>query len=407
MRPGSRPRAVPVPRLLLGLLLLPGLLPAQDAPPAKEDDEVQKLAPVDPYTGGDAERMALAGVVAYGPFPWADFHRTEDVDRVLGERRTLWLETAHFRIGSSLKSAAWPEDADARKGLQEEIKRLRKKLPKVPEKPRRLDPWLRLHLYAQRCEQAYAEFQALVGQSDADFAGAGQGAFLGMQDKFLLLLSQKRSDMARYMDRFCDLKEDRSMRYCHPKTRQMLLAVAAEGLEGFDESGLHGHVVYALWHNLMSGYLGFSYSLPHWFAEGIAHWHGRKVPSRFLNIQIRDDEAVAEERQDDWPVKVRRRAQHEGAFFRFEQMVAWEQWSELGYHAHSQSWSRLDYLLQLDRARVGTMLRRLKSLPATGGDQAKAARELAVQLLQELFGLDGPGFDRKWREWVLKTYPKK
>ena len=29
------------------------------------------------------------------------------------------------------------------------------------------------------------------------------------------------------------------------------------------------------------------------------------------------------------------------------------------------------------------------------------------QLLMELFEHDGPTFDRKWREWVLKTYPKK
>ena len=34
--------------------------------------------------------------------------------------------------------------------LQDEIKALRKKLPKVPERPKKLDPWLRLHLAAHR-----------------------------------------------------------------------------------------------------------------------------------------------------------------------------------------------------------------------------------------------------------------
>lgn len=386
---------------------------AQDKPPAKEEDDVSKQSPVDPYTGGDPAAMAAAGIVAYGPFPWADFKRTEDVDRVLGERRVLWVETAHFRLGIGLKAVAWPDDAAAKKALQEEIKALRKKLPKVPEKPKKLDTWLRLHLYAQRCEQAYAEFQKLIGVTDADFPARGklprEGAFLGLPDKFLVLLFQKRSDMGRYMDRFCNRKEDSSMRFYHDKTYQMLLSIAAEGLEGFDESGIHGHFTYALWHNLMSGYNGYSYPLPHWFAEGIAHWHARKIPSEFLNIQIRDDEAVADEKQNNWPVKVRRRAQHDGAWFPFATMAGWTKWEELGYHAHSQAWSRVDYLMSLDRDKVGLMLKQLKSVPPDGTFEAQGAQigTLAQKLLFDLFELDAAGFDQKWRDWVLKTYPKK
>lgn len=404
-------RCVPFVGMLLVLLGLS--LPAQDKPAPKDEDEVLKLGPVDPYTGGDKELMAAAGIVAYGPFPWADNHRTEDVDRVLGERRVLWLETAHFRIGFSMKSIAWPEAAGPKKALQEEIKALRKKLPKVAEKPKKIDPWLRLHLTAQRAEKAYGEFQKLIGVTDADFPAKGnlpgQGAYLGLPGKFLLLQFQKKSDMGRYMDRFCNVKEDSSMRFYHDKTGQMLHAMSAEGLDGFDESGMHGHMVYALWHNLMNGYNGFTFPLPHWFAEGIAHWHGRKVESDFLNIQIKDDEAVADEKQNNWPVKVRRRAQHDGAWFPFETMANWAKWGDLGYHAHSQSWSRLDYLMQLDREKVGLMLRKLKNVPSDGTFEGQAAqlRTLAQKLLFELFEFDGPTFDQKWREWVLKTYPKK
>jgi len=199
------------------------------------------------------------------------------------------------------------------------------------------------------------------------------------------------------------------MRFYHDKTHQMLHAMAAEGLEGFDESGMHAHQVYALWHNLMNGYNGFSYPLPHWFGEGLAHWYARKVESEFLNIQIKDDEAVAEEKQNNWPVKVRRRAQHDGAWFKFVAMAAWDKWGDLGYHAHSQSWSRVDYLMQLDRDKVGMMLRKLKSVPSEHNYEAQAPqiRMLAQKLLFELFEFDAPTFDQKWREWVLKTYPKK
>lgn len=397
----------------LWLLGCGAALAAQDKPPPKDDDELRKIAPVDPYTGGDKTAMAAAGVVGYGPFPWADFHTTDDVDRVLGERRVLWVETAHFRIGCGLKSTDWPEASGPKKALQEEIKALRKKLPKVPEKPKRIDPWLRLHLAVQRCEKAYAEFLQLIAATDADFPGRGKtppdGPYLGMPDKFLVLLFAKKSDMARYMDRFCGMKQDVSMRYQHDKTFQMLLAMSAEGLEGFDESGLHGHMLYALWQNLLNGLNGFKYPLPHWFAEGLAHWHARKVETINLNIQIRDDEAVGEEKQNNWPAKVRARAQHDGTWYPFETMANWSKWEELGYHAHSQSWSRIDYLMQLDREKVGVMLRKLKSVPSdhTFEGQAPQIRTMAQKLLFELFEFDGPTFDQRWREWVTKTYPKK
>jgi hypothetical protein len=398
------------------LLLLPAALCAQ-APPAdgKDDEEIRQAGPVDPYTEGDADVMKAGGIAAYGPFPWADFIGTADVDKVLGEGRILWIETEHFRIGSTFRSMGWPQTPTKKKALQQEFRDLHKKLRKIPERPRKIDPWLRLHLYAQRAERCYADFQKLLGVTDADFPARGtgprEGAFLGQPDKFLLLLFQKKSDMARYMDRFCGLQADVSMRYCHPKTHQMVACVSAEGLEGFDDTALHGHVVYALMHNLMGGYNGFYYALPLWFSEGLAHWYSRQIPSDNVNVQIRDDEAVAEDKQNNWPVKVRRRAQHVGAFFPFETMAAWADRDKMGYHGHSQAWSRIDFLMQRDAEKVGLMLRQLKALPPGGGGDAGAAqsaqaRTLAVKLLAELFELDPAAFDTEWREWVLKTYPK-
>ncbi len=394
------------------LLAAAGVL-AQQPDPGKDDEEIQQAGPVDPYTGGDAEVMKDAGIVAYGRMPWADFLTTADIEKVLGEHRFLWIETAHFRIGSNFKSTSWPQTPTKKKALQQDIRDLRKRLRKVPEKPKKIDPWLRLHLYAQRAENCYADFQKLLGVTDADFPARGtgprDGAFLGQPDKFLLLLFQKKSDMARYMDRFCGIQADSSMRYCHLKTHQMVACISAEGLEGFDDTALHGHVTYALMHNLMSGYNGFYYQLPLWFSEGIAHWYSRQIPSDNVNVQIRDDEAVAEDKQTNWPVKVRRRAQHVGAFFPFETMAAWDDREKMGYHAHSQAWSRVDFLLRKDAEKVGLMLQKLKALPpgSDGGvAQAAQARTLAVKLVAELFGLDPAAFDDAWRDWVLKTYPK-
>jgi len=400
---------------LLPLFLLGGALLSQQEPPdaKKDDEEIKRAALQDPYTGGAAALMEAAGIAAYAPFAWADGKSTDSIDTVLGERRILWLETAHFRIGSSLSACLVPEAQDKRKALLDEIKLLRKKLPRVPDRPKRIDPWLRAHLYAQRLEALYADFQQLLGVTDADFPARGpemgQGAYLGMPGKYLVLLFQKKSDLARYAERFCGTRNDSSLRWYHGTTHQLLAGVSAEGLEGFDETGIHGHVIYAATHNLLNGYRGFHYPLPLWLAEGLAHWYSRRVPSDVVNVRILDSEAVSQDKQADWPVKVRRRAQHEGLPIPFATMAKWGDFAEMGYHAHSQAWSRIDYLMQLDREKLGVVLQKLKGLQTTaaGTRPPPEVVTLAQKLLVDLYGLDGPTFDTKWRDWVLKTYPKK
>jgi hypothetical protein len=358
--------------------------------------------------------MAAAGVVAYGPFPWADFKSTADVDRVLGEKRVLWMETAHFKLACNLKSVALPEGKEARQAIHDELKLLHKLLPKVPERPKRLDPWLRLHLYAQRAEGCYRDFQQVMGLTDADFQGDGkeprQGRYLGLPGKFLLLLFQKKSDLARYVDRFCGMQADKSQRGYHLKSFQMYAAIGVEGFEGLDDAALHSHVVYSVWHNLLDGYQGYYFELPPWFAEGLSHWYSRKIETTFVNVKPKDGEALDEEKQHLWPKKVRARAQYDATTVKFDTMLAWQKPAELGYHDHLQSWSRVDYLMQFEPEKIAHFFKTLKNLPLPrDGSQITAAQLLPMQqkMLLELWELDAPTFDAKWRAWVAATYPKK
>jgi len=66
-------------------------------------------------------------------------------------------ETEHFRIGCSLRKVALPQDQDKRHYLYGRTQRLKKRLPKIDDHPKNLDPWLRLHLFAQRAEEQYAD----------------------------------------------------------------------------------------------------------------------------------------------------------------------------------------------------------------------------------------------------------
>jgi hypothetical protein len=392
-------------RLGAGLCLLLAALPAQE----KKDDEIRNLGP-DPYTEREPKAMAALGIVSYGPFPLADDKSSTDVDRVLGEKRILWAETAHFRIGSSLASQVVPQEPEKRRAILEDLAALHKKLAKVPEKPHKIDPWLRLHIFAQRAESCYAAFEKLVGATDADFGDGteqGKGHYLGLPDKFVLMLFQKKSDLARYMDRFCNVKTDGPYRYFHSKSSTMLVVLCVEGVESFDDAALHRYMVYLLTNNFLCGYQGFFYTLPLWFQEGLAHWYSRKVESDFVVANIKDDDAVEQEKQNEWPRKVRRRAQFEATCIPFATMVAWQKWEELGFHSHTQAWSRIDFLMSRGPEKLGQMVKALKSLSSGVALDKATVDAAAAKELQERFGLDDKAFDQQWREWVLKTYPKK
>lgn len=371
----------------LSLLLVVGsaFLSAQNPAPgtSKDDEDVVKAGPKDPFTGGDPKAMAAAGIVAYGPFLWADDLRTEDVDKVLGERRILWIETAHFLIGCNLATSGVPEDAEARKMVNGELARLKKRHAKFPDRASKLEPWVRLHLYAQRAEELYAEFATLIGHD------AATGTHLGQARKFPILLFQKKSDLARYLDRFCNNKSEASQRHYYGKTSQRGFVLGAEADEVRDEPSVHAQFR----HLLIETFTDAVGGVPYWLSLGLAHHYERQVPSRMIMATIKDTESVDQESQHKWATKMRKRAQHPTLLIPFEELATK---TDFGYWAHLQAWSRVDYLLTTDRAKFGTFLAGMK-----GGGYGVSRQ---VEQLALVYDLEPTAFDAKWRDWVAKTY---
>ena len=373
-----------VPSLLALLLSGSALLHAQKQAPGttKDDEDVVKAGPKDPFTQADPKAMASAGVVAYGPFVWADQLRTEDVEKVLGPGRFLWLETAHFLIGFNLATTALPEDAEARKLTNAELQRMHKRFAKFPERASKIEPWLRLHLYAQRAEELYAEFQKLIGHDDAS------GTFLGQKGKFPLLLFQKRSDLARYLDRFCGKQSQMSQRHYYGKTGQHGFVLAAEADEPRDDAQIQSQFRFLLLESFTDAMGG----VPYWLELGLAHCYERQIPSRLMMAAPKDDESVDADTQHKWPTKMKARAQHQKLLIPFSDLATR---TDFGYWAHLQAWSRVDFLMQLDRTKFGQFLSGMGTAAGIGKQ---------VELLERVYGMDPETFDTKWRDWVLKTY---
>lgn len=376
---------VPTFRLFVpAVLICAALAQAPDPGTKKADADAVRIARKDPFTDGEAKGMQALGIVAYGPLPWADGQRTDDVEKVLGENRILWLETAHFRIGCNLGTIGIPQEPDARKLVTAELQRLHGKWPKLPDRASKLDPWLRMHLYAQRAEELYADFTTLIGHDDA------KEPCLGAPDKFLILLFQKRSDLARYLDRFCGSKSQVSQRHTHEKGGQYAVYISAEADDLHDEAAVHAQFRFLLLQTMQA----VLRSIPYWLSVGLAHHYEREVPTILINCGMREDEHVDGATQHKWHSKMQARAQHESLCIPFAELSTMP---DLGYFGHVQAWSRVDYLLTLDRGKFGKFVAELKG---NGSSQRQ------MELLDQIYGLDWEMFDKQWREWVKKTYPK-
>jgi len=376
-----------IPSILRCALLLVGSLcafvSAQQPGSTKDDDAVVKEGPKDPFTGGDEKLMQALGVVSYAPLPWADNLRTTDIEKVLGEGRVLWLETAHFRIGCNLGLTALPQEPAARKLVNAELQQLNKRCNKLPSRASKLGAWLRLHLYALRAETLYADYAELIGFD------AAAGTHLGQKDKFLILLFQKKSDLSRYLDRFCGMPGTVSQRYRHPISSQEAIVMTGEGDDGpRDEASVYAQFRFLLVQSLQDA----AGSTPYWLSLGIAHWYERQVPCNMMNAAPRADESVDQESQNKWPAKVKGRIQHDALLIPFTKLTTM---TDFGYFAHTQVWSRVDWWMQQDRAKFGQFVRGLLA-------DGSAARQLAVLL--EVYGQEPEACDAAWRRWVMANY---
>lgn len=410
-------RLASLARVLLGLsaCLGPAALRAQDPPVPAPDLGIVHADP-DPYTGGgSAAALAKAGYVSLGPFPFADNHTTADVEALLGSEPLCWIETAHFRIGCALSPLGFRGmGPDWTKRVRGELKRLQQRLPDVRPDAKLLDPWLRAHLIAQRCEEFYAAFLGDLGVSDSVFPDEhgddpdgppaefhGVGPYLGMAGKFAVLIVQRTSSLARFTRAYQGTETVDPLRIHFAGSGVLAYVIAEETNKSLmrDDEALCTHLVYNLTVNLVNGYRGYSHELPPWLVLGLAHWHSRKVCPRYPAYERK----IKDERLDspfwEWQPRAQGLMQF-GAFEPLRQLMAREDGTVFGMEQHIQSWFFVDYLMRTQKAAFMRFLHGMK-------DPFHARRKLptwdevlALQddLLRADFGMDAAALEAAWRK---------
>jgi hypothetical protein len=409
-----------LPPILLATAVALGALPVA----AQHDDKLPKWR-IDPYTKNDPAAMKKAGYVSFGPFPFGSIAdkpvSSATIDASLEYIQILWVETKHFRIGMNLPKWAVPMDMETRTKIRKELEELQKVLPSVNPKARELDPWLRLHMNAQRLEKLYAETSTLFGVKDEDFPadpskvvitpGArymGYGPYLGMKDKFLVLVLEKTGPYEQYMKNYLGRPTKHPQRWHFKEVSQILIAFPTED-EQFPrkhDTALHCSLAFNVSQNLLDGFRYYAYDLPVWIREGFGHWNERRVDGKWPSYD-QNEGSIADMRTiERWEPYCRQLIAVGGKFAPFTEVVGWRDFGDITFNDHITVWSRMDWLLSQGPEKWQKFLFGVKgrvdaNWQADQNDLVGATREA----LQAAYGVSIIDFDRKWAEWVKAHYP--
>ena len=365
--------------------------------------------PVDPYTQGERPALDRAGYVDFGPFRLGDDCTTAQVDQELGFP-LVWVETAHFRLGSSLEKYPLKEaDSQEKDKLRDEIERLRERLPAVKSKPRELDPWLRLHLFAMRLEELYADFSGrfVPGGELPD----ARGPYLGQPEKFSVLLIERESTYGRFTNHFLGTSLRTPVRHNFHETGSLFYGICVEPLEGgyASDSSVHCNVAAGVAQNLVDGFRYYGHDPPLWWREGIGHFYSRRVDERWNVFTGMDDGRNEGEDAWDWEPRVRGRVKF-AVYPPWAEMLAWSDYAALTRADHMIAWSRVEYLLGRFPEEKGggaaAFMMAVKEPRERGATPtAEALLESQRKAFEEAFGGSPEEVEKLWAAHVLARYP--
>ncbi len=404
---GGLPRHVL--RVLLGLALL--LSPAR----AQEDSKSQPFEATDPYTRGQRAGLDAAGYMSLGPFPWCEGFTTDEIAREIAVP-VLWVETEHFRIGSTLQSYKIASDRIEKKRLAEELAALERIFPTAKFPTAKLDPWLRLHLYARRIEKMHTEFSTAFSVSDADFDESGAngppiapGAHLGMPLKFTVLLAERRSTLARLV-RYVAKRDSTDPMRERLVGGSLFFGISAEAVDSWgheSDSALHSQVAANVAMNLLVGFRGMSSPVPIWFEYGWSHVASRRVDERYT-LYAR---GTLRDGADAWKWEGRVAGLVSNDFAPSWKDLANEtKFEGLSGPDHLVAWSKAKWMLEVlgPRGMRTYLLAITDPLPRKDElDSVAHRRDRELSALAEIGGASIESLDLAWRAWAAKEPTKR
>ena len=380
--------------------------------------EREEFEQVDPYTKGERAALDKAGYVALGPFRVCEKHTSAEMVETLGGGSIIFIETAHFRIASTLESYKPVGDTVEKELNAREFAELKKKFPKL-KVPTKIDQWLRAHLYAHRLESLYADFWKRFALTDEDFvsleakAKAGQfmgvGPYLGQKDKFVVFLSNTRSALGRYLRTYVGVEDEYSYRAKFADCYFYGTNFEALKDNGRDlDIALYTTVAGAVVQNFLDGFRDSNQAAPEWVRYGLAHWYARRIDARWNQWNAGGASNPDDDKKWFWEPRVLGLVKNEAALT-WDEMSAWPNYDAIKAGDHMLAWSRVDWLLATRAADARAFLFGISNQvpPGTGPERSKAILYNEQKAYESIWKQKPADLDKAWRAWVTKEYPKR
>lgn len=382
------------------------------------NDGPEVFEKVDPYTKGQPAALAKLGYVQLMPAKFYDEVATLDVEGALEGAPVLWVETAHFKVGSNLVTYKTTDDAIENALLDRELKRLKPRLANAKATRVKLDPWLRLHLYAQRLEEQYADFQRRFGLHDDDadrakkLGGAylGEGPYLGMEQKFCVLLLEKQIAVRRFSKKFFASDSDAWQRFI-TRGGAGILVISSELLGSYGykrDSDLAATVAGEMAMQLVSTFRKGGTNSPVWFRAGLAHIYAREMDPRCTLQAVGVALAKDDPTPSGWEPRVYALVADKSVA-PWNEAVRWKPFDALTPPQHLASWSRVSWLLARKDTDLHAFLLGVTEdrVPLTEAERKPIDETQQIAALKAACGEDLETLDAEWKQYVLRQYAKK
>ncbi|MFT4709435.1 MAG: hypothetical protein ACI9D0_000130 [Bacteroidia bacterium] len=385
--------------------------------PAASAQKDKKNAPTNcTVCEGLPEVMGAGGILSHGGFVFGRSD-TDGVDEFHGNLDIRWIETEHFEIGYA--GPPYKVSAQERKAVQLELATLAELFPEIKPKKALIDPWLRAHMYAVRCEQIYAQFMEIMqvtgdefpsGEKQWDGTGTywGEGPHLGQKGKYELMIMPSEGDLEAYLSEQFGVQSKKTNRWNVNELDTISVTMQMREGDLKKDLALHGHVAFNLAHNLLDGFKHYSYDTQIWLHEGLAHWFEREINPKFNSFDSGEGSKGVMSKKEDWDKEVLILVRGDKAP-RMAELANIKNYADLTLDQHYVTWSMVKFLLEEHATAFANINKILHGRMSADGSQQNSSNLDSVHrdAFKSELGMNYSQFDTAWQEWVKAPKGKK
>jgi hypothetical protein len=273
---------------------------------------------------------------------------------------------------------------------------------------KKIDPWLRLHLMAQRGEDFYTRFQEVLGVTDADFPESrqnegpymGNGKFLGGKGKFEVLLHVNRSTHRMFTTKYMGVNITDGVRWHFKGKDKMLMSLPAVDSDLKMDRDLHPHIGHNLSHLMLCAYKHFSYDPPIWLDEGLAHCMEQEISPDFHTIDGEEGSLPDNRGRADWNKDLKQLLKR-GKLTSFGSLLHVKSFGTMVHEDHISAYGMVRFLLDEKPKLFGEFLGVIKGqLDSEGYPSGRDLLGLQRKALKDIFKWTPIQADEAWKLWI-------